>query len=84
MIRSIATRIIQVIATLWLASTAVFVMIHLSGDPTQGFVPPGVSPEVREQMRVDLGLDDGSNTHSSLLADLSVISAIVGAINNRR
>ena len=58
MIRSIATRIIQIIATLWLASTAVFVMIHLSGDPTQGFVPPGVSPEVREQMRVDLGLDD--------------------------
>lgn len=48
----------QIIATLWLATTAVFVMIHLSGDPTQGFLPPGVSPELRDQMRVELGLDD--------------------------
>lgn len=58
MIRSIAARIIQMIATLWLASTAVFVLIHLSGDPTQGFLPPGVSPELRENMRSDLGLND--------------------------
>lgn len=58
MLRSIATRIVQIIATLWLATTAVFVMIHLSGDPTQGFLPPGVSPELRAEMRADLGLDD--------------------------
>lgn len=58
MLRIIATRIVQIIATLWLASTLVFVMIHLSGDPTQGFLPPGVSPEIREQMRQKLGLDD--------------------------
>lgn len=58
MIRAIAARIIQIIATLWLASTTVFVLIHLSGDPTQGFLPPGVSPEIRENMRTELGLND--------------------------
>jgi peptide/nickel transport system permease protein len=58
MIRSIATRILQILATLWLATSAVFAMIHLSGDPTQGFLPPGVSPELREEMRSTLGLDD--------------------------
>ncbi len=58
MVRSIAARLIQILATLWLASTAVFVLIHLSGDPTQGFLPPGVSPELREQMRDELGLND--------------------------
>ncbi len=57
MIQAIATRILQIVATLWLATSAVFAMIHLSGDPTQGFLPPGVSPELREQMRADLGLD---------------------------
>lgn len=57
MIRSLATRIVQIVATLWLATSAVFVMIHLSGDPTQGFLPPGVSPELREQMRTELGLN---------------------------
>lgn len=58
MVRSIAARIIQIIATLWLASTAVFVLTHMSGDPTQGFLPPGVSPELREEMRTELGLND--------------------------
>lgn len=58
MVRSVAARIIQIVATLWLASSAVFVLIHLSGDPTQGFLPPGVSPELREQMRSNLGLND--------------------------
>lgn len=58
MFRSIAARIIQIAATLWLASTAVFVLIHMSGDPTQGFLPPGVSPELRESMRTELGLND--------------------------
>lgn len=58
MIRSIAARIVQIAATLWLASTVVFVLIHLSGDPTQGFLPPGVSPELRDDMRSELGLND--------------------------
>lgn len=58
MVRSIAARIVQIVATLWLATTAVFILIHLSGDPTQGFLPPGVSPELRNQMRTELGLND--------------------------
>lgn len=58
MIRSFAARIAQIVATLWLASTAVFVLIHMSGDPTQGFLPPGVSLELREEMRTNLGLND--------------------------
>lgn len=58
MIRSFLTRIAQVIITLVLASTVVFVLIHLSGDPTQGFMPPGAAPELREATRERLGLND--------------------------
>ena len=36
----------------------VFVLIHLSGDPTQGFMPPGAAPELREATRERLGLND--------------------------
>lgn len=57
MLVSLAKRILQMIVTLTLASTVIFVLIHLSGDPTQGFLPPGASPEVREATRARLGLD---------------------------
>lgn len=55
---SILKRIVQIIITMVLASTVVFVLIHASGDPTQGFMPPGASPELREATRARLGLDD--------------------------
>lgn len=58
MLVQIAKRITQMIITLTLASTVIFALIHLSGDPTQGFMPAGASPEVREATRVRLGLDD--------------------------
>lgn len=58
MILSVLKRIAQVVTTLVLASTVVFVLIHASGDPTQGFMPPGASPEIREATRARLGLDD--------------------------
>ena len=58
MLLSFAKRILQIVLTLALASTVIFVLIHLSGDPTQGFMPPGASPEVREAARARLGLDD--------------------------
>lgn len=58
MIVSILKRIIQIVITLVLASTVVFVLIHASGDPTQGFMPPGASPEIREATRERLGLND--------------------------
>ncbi len=58
MLVSLAKRIAQMALTLILASTVIFVLIHASGDPTQGFMPAGASPEVREQARQRLGLDD--------------------------
>jgi ABC-type dipeptide/oligopeptide/nickel transport system permease component len=58
MLLSIAKRIAQLIVTVVLASTVIFALIHLSGDPTQGFMPVGASPEVREATRARLGLDD--------------------------
>lgn len=58
MILPVAKRIVQVVVTLILASTVVFVLIHASGDPTQGFMPPGASPDVREATRERLGLND--------------------------
>lgn len=58
MIFPIAKRILQMILTLILASTVIFVLIHLSGDPTQGFLPAGASPQVREATRERLGLDE--------------------------
>lgn len=58
MIATILKRILQILVTLVLASTVVFVLIHASGDPTQGFMPPGASPEVRDAVRQRLGLDD--------------------------
>lgn len=58
MVLAIFKRTIQIVVTLILASTAVFVLIHASGDPTHGFMPPGASPEVRQATRDRLGLDD--------------------------
>lgn len=58
MILSVLKRIAQIVVTLILASTVVFVLIHVSGDPTQGFMPPGASPETREAVRDRLGLID--------------------------
>jgi len=54
----VAKRIAQLVVTLILASTVIFVLIRLSGDPTQGFMPVGASPEVRGATRARLGLDD--------------------------
>lgn len=58
MILSLGKRILQIVVTLILASTVVFVLIHMSGDPSQGFMPPGASPELREATRDRLGLND--------------------------
>lgn len=58
MLVQIAKRITRMILTLVLASTVIFALIHLSGDPTQGFMPAGASPEVRDATRVRLGLDE--------------------------
>lgn len=51
-------RILFLIVTVIATSSAIFVLIHAAGDPTQGFLPPGASPEMRAQVRSSLGLDD--------------------------
>jgi peptide/nickel transport system permease protein len=53
-LRALAT----LIGTIFLASSGIFLLIHLSGDPTYGFLPPETSPEVRQAVRDRLGLDE--------------------------
>lgn len=57
MILVIAKRIVIVALTVVAAMSLVFALVHLSGDPTAGFLNPGAPPEAREAVRVRLGLD---------------------------
>lgn len=50
-------RVIHVVVTVAAASTFIFVLIQLSGDPTDGFLAPGSSEEVRDAVRLRLGLE---------------------------
>ncbi|MDQ3540370.1 MAG: ABC transporter permease [Chloroflexota bacterium] len=50
-------RVIQLLITIAATSTTIFVLIHLSGDPTDGFLAPGSSDQVRNAVRERLGLD---------------------------
>jgi peptide/nickel transport system permease protein len=50
-------RVIQLLITVAATSTTIFVLMHLSGDPTNGFLAPGSSEEVRNAVRERLGLD---------------------------
>jgi len=54
---SLLRRIGILALTVLAVSSTVFVLIHLSGDPTDGFLAPGAAPEVREAARARLGLD---------------------------
>ena len=58
MLRYLLNRILWLISIVLAATVVVFAIIHLAGDPTNGFVEPGASPEVRAQIRHNLGLDD--------------------------
>ena len=58
MFRYVLNRILWLISIVLAATIVVFAIVHLSGDPTNGFVEPGASPEVRAQIRHNLGLDD--------------------------
>ena len=55
---SIAKRIAILVLTVAAATSALFVLIHVSGDPTHGFLAPGSPPEVRAATRDRLGLDE--------------------------
>jgi peptide/nickel transport system permease protein len=58
MLNSICKRIVLLFLTVAVATSVLFMLIHASGDPTQGFLAPGSPPEVREATRERLGLDD--------------------------
>lgn len=58
MILALFTRIAWFASIMIAATVVVFAIIHLSGDPTDGFVDPGATPEVRAHIRDSLGLDD--------------------------
>jgi len=58
MLNRILQRIVLLIVTVIATSSAIFVLLHAAGDPTQGFLPPGASPELRAQVRARLGLDE--------------------------
>lgn len=54
----LAYRALAILAgTIFFASSGIFFLIHLSGDPTYGFLPVNTSPEIREGVRERLGLD---------------------------
>jgi peptide/nickel transport system permease protein len=58
MLLSVLTRIAWLVSILVATTLVVFAIVRLSGDPTDGFVDPGATPEVRAQIRDRLGLDD--------------------------
>jgi peptide/nickel transport system permease protein len=58
MILAVVTRIAWFASIMIAATVVVFAIVHLSGDPTDGFVDPGATPEVRAGIRENLGLDD--------------------------
>lgn len=57
MVQILLQRIFVLLATVVAASSVIFVLIHAAGDPVDGFLAPGTSPEVREATRARLGLD---------------------------
>lgn len=58
MARLVLIRIVRAAAVLLVVSGLVFAMIHASGDPVDGFAPPGAPVAVRDELRARLGLDD--------------------------
>ncbi len=58
MLRFAAMRLIRALLTVWLAVTAVFVGLRLSGDPAQALLGPEASSEAVRALRQAWGLDD--------------------------
>lgn len=55
--RYVAIKLLRAALTLWLVITFVFVVLRISGDPTDILLPDDVAEEVREFYRVRWGLD---------------------------
>jgi peptide/nickel transport system permease protein len=50
-------RLLQAILVVWGVSTLVFLLLHISGDPTLLMVPQGASQEAVDRLRRQLGFD---------------------------
>lgn len=50
-------RVLLVVVVVWGAATLAFVLLNMSGDPTNLLLPLDTTPEVREAFRRSLGLD---------------------------
>lgn len=57
MTRFILKRLLETVFVLYLALTAVFFMVRLSGDPVLLMVPADATPEFIEQFRKEMGFD---------------------------
>ncbi len=57
MLRFLALRLVHALAVMLGVASLVFGLMHLSGDPLSGLVPPGSSPEQQEILRRHYGLD---------------------------
>lgn len=57
MARFVLKRLLETLVVLYLALTAVFVMVRLSGDPILLMVPADATPEFIEQFRREMGFD---------------------------
>jgi peptide/nickel transport system permease protein len=55
--RFIAIRILQGVVSLWAVTVMLFVIVRITGDPVAVLLPPEASPEMYDQIRVELGLD---------------------------
>lgn len=55
--RFVAVKLLRATLTIWLVITFVFVVLRISGDPTDILLPDDVAEEVREFYRVKWGLD---------------------------
>jgi peptide/nickel transport system permease protein len=56
--RFILKRLLETVIVIYLALTAVFVMVYLSGDPVLLMVPLDASPEFIEKFREEMGFND--------------------------
>ncbi len=57
MLRFLFMRLVHAIAVMFGVASLVFALLHVSGDPLSGLVPPGSSPEQEEILRQRYGLD---------------------------
>ena len=57
MFKSFLKRLAQMVVTLFIVSILVFVLANFIGDPVNMLVSPKAPPEVREQVREELGLN---------------------------